>query len=275
MNSKTQKTFEISKDPFDKEIDDNDIWLPSSKKVLVNNAVDALNARQHLLLTGEPGAGKTVVLRAIRNALPQTRFRLTYVHNATLGRRDFYRQLCAAIGLHTKATPGAVFAALHEYVVGLAREQKQHPVFFLDESHLLKDDLLDHLHIVQNYGWDSQPVLSLVLIGLPELRERLNRHRYRSLMSRIHRRLIIDDLKPEDTAEYLRHRMSLAGCKRDHFPPDALAVLHEKTHGLLRDIDRIASLALQVAAHRGTKTIHKDVMLEAINSDNRGGLIDD
>jgi len=56
-----------------------------------------------------------------------------------------------------------------------------HPVFLLDEAHLLHQDTLDHLHILLNYGWDSQPLLSLVLIGLPELADRLALRRNRSL----------------------------------------------------------------------------------------------
>ena len=53
----------------------------------------------------------------------------------------------------------------------LRRAGSRNPVFLLDECHLMKDDMLDHLHILQNYAWDSKALLSLVLIGLPELGE--------------------------------------------------------------------------------------------------------
>ena len=123
MRKVTLDAFGFSHDPFDKEFDDNEAWLPDSKKKAVSMISEALAARQHVLLTGEPGAGKTVVLRAVRHALPQTRFRLTYCHNATLGRRDFYRQLCDAIGLSCRATAASVFNALGEYVQSLASER--------------------------------------------------------------------------------------------------------------------------------------------------------
>jgi adenylylsulfate kinase-like enzyme len=56
-----------------------------------------------VLLTGKPGVGKTCVLRALRSRLPEQGFRLTYCHNATLGRRDFYRQLCLALDFRERS----------------------------------------------------------------------------------------------------------------------------------------------------------------------------
>lgn len=96
--------FGLSAEPFSKEIADHELWLPPSKKALVEELADAAEARESVVLTGEPGAGKTCVLRALRHTLPAERFRLTYCHNATLGRRDFYRQLCVALGLAPSAS---------------------------------------------------------------------------------------------------------------------------------------------------------------------------
>ena len=109
MNSQEVAHFGLTTAPFTKEIADDDLWLPSSKVAMVDTLVDALGARQSVLLTGEPGVGKTCVLRALRRRLPEAGFRLTYCHNATLGRRDFYRQVCVALGLNPKATAAAVF----------------------------------------------------------------------------------------------------------------------------------------------------------------------
>lgn len=270
MRKHTLSFFSLSHDPFSKEFADDEVWLPPSKKQVVETITAALRVRHHLLITGEPGAGKTVVLRAVRHALPQTRFRLTYCHNATLGRRDFYRQLCSAIGLSPKATAAAVFAALTEYVEELAADRQLHPAFVMDEAHLMKDEMLDHLHILTNYAWDSKALLSLVLVGLPELHERLSRRRHRSLMSRIHRRVVIEPLAPSDTHDYIRHRLSAAGTKDEPFPPDAVVLLHEKTGGLMRDLDRIAALALDLAARKKSKLVHKDIALTAIALDANG-----
>ena len=99
MPPKYLSHFKLSASPFTKEIEDDALWLPPSKNATIDELVEALHARSSVLLTGEPGAGKTCVLRALRKQLPQGKFRLTYCPNATLGRRGFYRQLCLALGL--------------------------------------------------------------------------------------------------------------------------------------------------------------------------------
>jgi len=135
MNDPTLVYFGLSFPPFTKEIPDGDLWLPPSREALVADMVQSIEARQSVLLAGEAGVGKTCVLRALRQRLPEERFRLTYCHNATLGRRDFYRQLCLALGLSPKATAAAVFYAVTMQVYELA-QARVHPVFLLDEAHV-------------------------------------------------------------------------------------------------------------------------------------------
>lgn len=210
--------FTLTEPPFSKQISDSQLWLPSSRKAIVADLVEAISERHHVLLVGEPGVGKTCTLRALRHRLPDAGFRLTYCHNATLGRRDFYRQLCLALGLSPKATAAAVFFAVSSHVEELGRS-RVHPVFLLDEAHLLHQDVLEHLHVLANYEWDSAPLVSLVLVGLPELGDRLGLRKNRSLYSRIHTRISLGDALPEDTNEYVAYRMKRAGCDRDVFPP--------------------------------------------------------
>jgi general secretion pathway protein A len=105
---------------------------------------------------------------------------------------------------------------------------------------MLHQDTLDHLHILLNYGWDSKSLLSLILIGLPELDERLALRRNRSLHSRLSYRLSIEPLAPDDTADYVRMRLAAVGCNKELFTSDAIAMLHEATSGALRDVDRVA-----------------------------------
>jgi type II secretory pathway predicted ATPase ExeA len=245
--------------PFSKEIGDEDLWLPASKVELVDDLAAALEAHATVLLTGEPGVGKTCVLRALRRRLPPETFRLTYCHNATLGRRDFYRQLCVALGLQPSATAAGVFFTVSTHVEELGRE-RTHPVFLLDEAHLLHQDVLDHLHILLNYQWDSRALLSLILVGLPELESQLGLRRNRSLFSRIHHRFAIDDASAHDIAEYVTHRLKLAGAEKNIFAADAISLMHEHATGALRDIDRIAHGAMQDAVRRKRKTVDRDAV---------------
>jgi type II secretory pathway predicted ATPase ExeA len=257
--------FGLSVEPFSKEIDDADLWLPPSKQALLDELVDAAEARKSVALVGEPGVGKTCVLRALRHALPKERFRLTYCHNVTLGRRDFYRQLCLALGLPRGATAGDVFWAISTHVEQLAQERLL-PVLLVDEAHLLHQDTLDHLHILLNYAWDSKALLSVILVGLPDLEERLRLRRNRSLYSRLHHRLCIGPLTPDDTADYVRMRVVRAGGSKDLFPSDAVALLHEAAGGL-RDVDRLATLALRLAARRKRKTVERDLVARVLQTE--------
>jgi general secretion pathway protein A len=255
--------FALSFEPFSKEIADQELWLPPSKRALLDELTEAVEAKESVVLTGEPGAGKTCILRALRHATPPERFRLSYCHNATLGRRDFYRQLCLVLGLAPSATAAAVFYAVSSHIEDLAHEHL-HPIFLLDEAHLLHQDTLDHLHILLNYEWDSKPLLSLILVGLTDFEDRLKLRRNRSLYSRLARRLTIDPLRPDDTADYLTMRLRRAGCDRDVFHSDAVALLHEAASGSLRDLDRIATACLRAAARKKRKVVDRDVLARVL-----------
>jgi type II secretory pathway predicted ATPase ExeA len=255
-------SFGLRSSPFTKEIDDDSLWLPESKTALVADIQDALGEHQSVMLLGEPGVGKTCVLRALRHRLPQSGFRLTYCRNATLGRRDFYRYLCHALNLHPSATAANLFLAVETHVHELRRD-KVHPVFLLDEAHLLHADMLAHLHILMNYEWDAKALLSLVLVGLPELESSLSRRAHRSLLTRIHHRFLIAPASVADTAEYVRYRLAAAGTDRTLFPDDALAALHELSQGALREIDRLATIALRDAARRKKKLVERELVVRA------------
>jgi type II secretory pathway predicted ATPase ExeA len=261
--------FGLREPPFSKEVPDTDLWLPSSKKGVVDELCDAVESRSSAILVGEPGVGKTCVLRALRQRLPDAGFRLTYCHNVTLGRRDFYRQLCVALGLSASATAAAVFHAVSSHVNDLGRD-RIHPVFLIDEAHLLHQDTLDHLHILLNYEWDSRALLSLLLVGLPDLLDRLSLRRNRSLFSRMHRRLRVDPLTPADTAEYVHMRLGRVGCDREIFASDAIAMIHEASLGGMRDTDRVASAALREAARKKRKLVERDVVARIIEAQTNG-----
>jgi general secretion pathway protein A len=261
--------FAFSTAPFAKEIGDADLWLPPSKQEVVDGLCEAANEHECALVLGDPGLGKTCVLRAVRHRLSPAEFRLTYCHNATLGKRDFYRQLCLALGLAPSATAAAVFYAVSSHVQELGKE-RVHPVFLLDEAHLLHPETLDHLHILCNYEWDSRALLSLFLIGLPELLDRLTLRRHRSMLSRIHRRFVLGPLTQDDTADYLRTRLRLAGCDRELFHLDTVALIHDHAAGSLRDIDRLATAALREAARKKKKTVDAETLQRVLDTEGRG-----
>jgi general secretion pathway protein A len=254
--------FALHQAPFSKEIADAELWVPSSRKGTIETLVEVCRDRGHAVLVGEPGVGKTCVLRALRHRLPQDGFRLTYCHNVTPGRRDFYRHVCLALELSPKATAAAVFYAISTHVAQLGADNV-HPVLLIDEAHLLHQAVLDHLHILANYEWDSKALLSIVLVGLPETRQRLALAKNRSLWSRIHTRLCLGEATSGDTAEYIAFRLKRAGADRELFSSDAIALIHEQTQGRLREIDRVATDALKLGARHKIRIVDRELVVRA------------
>lgn len=259
----TRETFGLHSPPFSKDINDADLWMPDNRKATIDRLETALESKACGFITGESGSGKTCTLRALRKRMHPNRFRLTYCHDATLGRRDFYRQVCHALGLKPKATAGSLFRALSTHVEAVRNEQQVHSVLLIDEAHLLQESTLEHLHIILNYQWDQKPLLSIFLIGLPDLIDRLRLRRHRSLLTRLSARERIEPLNPGDTAEYIRYRLSKAGAKAEIFAPDAVPLVHEYAEGILRDIDTIAAKALSEAAAAGLTIVTRDIVTKA------------
>jgi len=96
---------------------------------------------------------------------------------------------------------------------------------FLDEAQLLSIQVLDQLHLLLNFQKDSKAWLSIVLIGLTDLRETLKRNVLSSLAARMPVRVHIPPLDTDQVKAYIRHRMSVAGCRREVFAEDALLLM--------------------------------------------------
>jgi len=100
----------------------------------------------------------------------------------------------------------------------------------------------------------------------PELTDRLERRRCRSLYSRLHYRLHLDPLCPDDTAAYILYRLDRAGSTREVYTSDAITMLHEAALGSLRDIDRVATAAMRSAARRKRKLVERDIVEQVLTA---------
>lgn len=238
--------FGLSRQPFTKEVDATDLFETTPHDHAVKRLTAAIEARASAVLVGESGVGKTCVLRRLERSLNPGRFRVTYLHHANVSPRDFYRQLSVVLGLEPKAHPSAMFRQIQAHVEELASEHKIHPVLFLDEAQLLSMGMLEQLHILLNFRMDSAAFLSVVLVGLPELRERLGRNLLGSLSSRLPTRVHLEPLGREAVGEYLAHRMRVAGCESEVFSEDAVLSILEATKGVLRRVDVLAQHCLDV-----------------------------
>lgn len=264
MTRKTLSRYGLTKDPFTKDVPVEELFEHPGAESAITRLSAALEGRTSAVLTGDAGTGKTFAVRALEGKVPQGRYRVTYIHNSTVNLRDFYRQLAQALGLEPRATAEAVFRMVSTQIEETASAQKVHPVLVLDEAHLLPLQVLGHLHILLNYQRDSRPLLSIVLIGLAELRDRLTRNVLSSLGARLPVRVHLGPLDAEQTGNYLRHRLRAAGAGQEVFAQDGVLLTAKATGGVMRKIDVLAGTALEVASESKSKLVDAATIEEAI-----------
>lgn len=260
MTNKVLSRFGLTKDPFTKDVPVEELFEHESAEGAVKRLKAAVEGRSSAVLTGEPGTGKTFVLRALEESLPQSRYRLSYIHNSHVNYRDFYRQLSVILGLEPKATSEALFRMVSRHLEEMALS-KVHPVIVFDEAQLLPVRVLEQLPVLLNFQKDSKPFLSVILIGLPELRDRLRRNVLSSLAARLPVRIQLEPLSAQDVTAYLQHRLRSAGSAKEVFGEDAVLLIAEATGGALRKIDVVAAHALEVATE-GKSTIVDTAVVE-------------
>ena len=256
--------FGLARAPFTKEVTSTDLFASTAHSDAIERLAAAIEVKASGLLIGESGVGKTCVLRGLQQRLNPARYRVHYMHHANVNPRDFYWQLSMVLGLEPKASPSAMFRMVQAHLEELGDEQKVHPVLLLDEAQLIPLSMLEQLHILLNFRMDSRAFLSIVLVGLPELRERLGRNVLSSLSSRLPARIQLEALSATDVGDYLRHRMRVAGSSQEVFSDEAVLAIREATAGVLRKVDILGQNCLDVAARGRGALVDGTVVLEAI-----------
>lgn len=258
--------FGLKKEPFSKDVPVEEFYWPAELEDARLRLRAALKGRASVVMTGDPGTGKTFLLRAVKKDLEGEPYRIEYLHNSAVNRREFYRQLSGALGLEPKSSVAALFHQVSQHIEELSGEQKVRPVIYLDEAHMLLGQILSHLPVLLNFHMDSKPFLSLVLAGLPELKETLRRNLQSALNGRLPVRIHLAPLEPAGVAEYVGHHMRSAGADKEVFTEEALLMIAEATGGIMRKINVVAYASLQAAAGRKSALIDAPCARQALAS---------
>lgn len=240
--------FGFIKTPFTREIDTRDRWQHPQYEAANQALRGAVEQRQSAGLIAPAGTGKTMVLRTLHERLPEARFRTHYVKVTDLSKRDFCRELCQAVGARPAATYGSLVRRFQDHMTTLVDQDSLRPVIIIDEAHDMRPDVLAILRVLTNFDMDSKLVVSLVLCGQQPLRKMLRRGDMDAISRRIVHYTELRTLGRDETPEYIRHRLHVAGCDGDPFETDAFDAVFEASQGNLRAIDRICLRALDVAA---------------------------
>lgn len=264
--NKLLSTYGLIREPFTKDIAPSDMLQTEPLQEALQSLKAGIEGRVSPVITGDSGCGKTCLLRVLEEDLPQGRYRLHYAYNSTVNRRDFYRQLSIGMGLEPHSSFAALHSSISQHIHELASQHKLRVIIVLDEAQLLSIQVLEQLHILMNFEKDSKPWLSLILIGLPELRETLKRNVLASLTARVPIRIHIPPMDVDQVKLYIRHRMNTAGCRRDVFSDDALLLMSKATNGIMRRLDVLGNQCLVTALKTKSNIVDAAVVQKAIQA---------
>jgi len=199
-----------------------------------------------VLLTGEIGAGKTTVCRCFLEQIPAN-CNVAYIFNPKLTVTELLQAICDEF--HVQVPAGAL--TVKDYVDPLnAFLLAQHAagrnnVLIIDEAQNLSADVLEQLRLLTNLETSERKLLQVVLIGQPELRGMLARPELEQLAQRVIARFHLGALSEAETAQYIRHRMNVAGLTGAlPFDRAALRLIHQLTRGVPRRINLLCDRAL-------------------------------
>jgi len=216
------------------------------------------------VLTGEAGTGKTTLVHA---ALEQQRGQnacSVYVSNPTLTREEFFEFLAAGFGL-SPAAAGSKTRFLLELTRIVVDRQAAGGVtaLIIDEAQRLPYELLEEIRLLANIETAVEKLLPVVLVGQPELADRLNEPSLRQLKQRVALRGTLKPLDAADTAAYIANRVRIAGGdSRNLFTSDAIKVIHEGSRGIPRTISVLCDNALVGGFAADERPVGRGIALE-------------
>ena len=261
------KFFGLQREPFSIAPDPRYLFMSERHREALAHLLYGLRGGGgFVLLTGEIGAGKTTVCRAFLDKVPR-RCNVAYVFNPTQTADELLGSICEEFRIPRDgtATPTAKqhVDALNEFLLR-THAVGQLNVLVIDEAQLLTATVLEQLRLLTNLETSERKLLQIILIGQPELRDMLARPELEQLAQRVIARYHLDPLTADETAQYVRHRLTVAGLTTElPFDAPALARIHVLARGIPRRINLLCDRALLGAYGSGRKRVDSAIVERA------------
>ena len=195
-------------------------------------------------LTGEVGAGKTTLCRALLEKLDGN-FSTALILNPLMSGDELMKAIATEFGLNVKGMDRLeTLAAISDFLLRQTLAGRE-SVLIVDEAQNLTEDLLEQVRLISNIETDDRKLLQIVLMGQPELRDRLNSPRLKQLRQRITVRYHLNALTRTEVGQYIQHRLALAGSRgAPAFTAPAIWRVFGYSRGIPRLVNAVCDKAL-------------------------------
>ncbi len=265
--------YNLQEKPFDLTHSSRYLYLGEvHKEALAMLTYGVMERKGFVLLTGEVGAGKTTILRAMLNDLDKS---VKYVHLAhpLLSPKEFMNYLTLSAFRNRIAFKSkAEFLLAFEAFLTRCSQHQRHFLLVIDEAHKLSYELLEEIRLLSNMETVDEKLISIFFVGQPELNQKLGDPRCRALLQRISIRYHIKPLNLRETEEYLTKRLIVAGARKadDIFPGGVRKAIYECSSGFPRMINILSDNLLLSGYAKGQRKLtaamvrecHEDLKLD-------------
>jgi general secretion pathway protein A len=237
--------YGLTEPPFDITPNPRFLFYSAKHREAFNHLLYGIRERKGFVqLTGEVGAGKTTLCRAILEQL-DGRCSTALIFNPVMSADELMKAIATEFGLNVRGLDRLeTVAALNEFLLRQV-EQGRESVLIIDEAQDLTDDLLEQVRLLSNLETDDRKLLQIVLLGQPELRERLDHPRLRQLRQRITVRYHLEPLSHAEVCRYVEHRLHVSGANGTPcFTRAALWRVHRYSRGIPRLVNAVCDKAL-------------------------------
>jgi len=269
--------FGLKETPFSIAPDPRYLYMSEQHREALAHLVYGFNSDGgFVLLTGEIGTGKTTVCRCLLEQVPE-HSAIAFIFNPKLTVDELLATVCDEFGITypEKNKSIKVFVDLINTFLLNAYGAGRKAVLIIDEAQNLSSDVLEQLRLLTNLETSQKKLLQIILLGQPELRDKLSRPELYQLSQRIIARYHLGSLSKEDVKAYVVHRLSVAGVQNTLFPDSALGTLYSMTGGVPRLINIICDRALLGAfvneKAKITSSILKKAAREVLGTDRAAG----
>lgn len=209
-----------------------------------------------IVITGEIGAGKTMLANTLAHKLASRNMVLAQVVNTNLKADDMVRMVAAAFGLSQENSKAVLLNRVEQFLLTSHRQGKR-ALLVVDEAQNLPARSVEELRMLSNYVCAAKPLLQIFMLGQPEFRKTLQRPEMEQLRQRVIASCHLGPMSGADTEAYIVHRLQTVGWRGDpSFSRDALVAIHQNTGGVPRKInvlcDRLLLMGYLDKKHRFT-----------------------